>query len=374
MTSASGTERGATARGGWETTEAWAAGGEAERIAEFGEALAQESEETRERLRALDRNLAHALRVLALTPGREFVEQLLRLYRRTRGVGTGPETSPRFLASLIAQAQSLDDALHVLSDDGTDRADELRVCLFHELLLRGENPRELRRRADTAYLVPPWHVLAWLPDELAEMEYGAEFPSRSYRGSVGTGFSGLSSPVWVDAAARRAGAAYRVREATPAHLVEAIGGPPSVGGWAGYEAGVFTTERAVAPEALPGVLTTLPMDCLEGLKEHQRFDWAPCPLDEVWELLYATASGGGLYHPGVHGAYGRLSAWRSVAGLCGAGRGAGAAEVERRAQACTWVRFEADTEWFHNEIYDYGIAALTPDGRRIAVLAATDTD
>ncbi|WP_254707406.1 DUF6183 family protein, partial [Streptomyces lunaelactis] len=32
-------------------------------------------------------------------------------------------------------------------------------------------------------------------------------------------------------------------------------------------------------------------------------------------------------------------------------------------------------EWFHNDIdADYGIATLSPDRRRIAVLAATDTD
>jgi hypothetical protein len=36
--------------------------------------------------------------------------------------------------------------------------------------------------------------------------------------------------------------------------------------------------------------------------------------------------------------------------------------------------FEADTDWFHNEIHDYGIAALAPGRRRVAVPAATDTD
>jgi hypothetical protein len=49
-------------------------------------------------------------------------------------------------------------------------------------------------------------------------------------------------------------------------------------------------------------------------------------------------------------------------------------EVEHRARACAWYRFEADSEWFHNEIDDYGVDALTPDGRRLAVLAATGTD
>ncbi|MEU3601576.1 DUF6183 family protein [Streptomyces sp. NPDC006798] len=47
---------------------------------------------------------------------------------------------------------------------------------------------------------------------------------------------------------------------------------------------------------------------------------------------------------------------------------------QRRAEQCVWFRFECDAQWFHNEIHDYGIVALSADRRRIAVLAATDTD
>ncbi|MGW7369952.1 DUF6183 family protein [Streptomyces sp. NPDC054841] len=55
--------------------------------------------------------------------------------------------------------------------------------------------------------------------------------------------------------------------------------------------------------------------------------------------------------------------------------GANAEGVERQARQSTWFRFEADAEWFHNDIAaDYGIAALSPDRRRIAVLTATDSD
>ncbi|MGH3119011.1 MAG: DUF6183 family protein [Streptomyces sp.] len=32
--------------------------------------------------------------------------------------------------------------------------------------------------------------------------------------------------------------------------------------------------------------------------------------------------------------------------------------------------FECDADWFHNEIYDFGVATLAPDRRRIAGLAA----
>lgn len=78
-----------------------------------------------------------------------------------------------------------------------------------------------------------------------------------------------------------------------------------------------------------------------------------------------TASAGGFGSAGVHGAWGRFSAWLSLAGLCGAEYPeASASEVEELARACTWYRFEADTEWFHNDLSDYGIVSVSPDGRR----------
>ncbi|MER5968917.1 DUF6183 family protein [Streptomyces sp. NPDC002055] len=372
MTGRSELEAVAALQDSWDTAEGWARQGDAERVGALGRVLAERYEAAAKAVRGLDSQLGHLMRVLALTPGRPFVEQLLVLHRESRERPEGMR--PRLLASLIAEGQPLRDAAYVLSDEATRSGDELRACLYHELLLRGENADELHRLAGTAFIVPEWHRLAWLPDRLADMEYGGEFPGRSYRGAVGVGYPDMASRQWVDAAARRAAARYPVHESTPAHLVEAIGGPPSVGGWGGYEVRVFTSRERIDPADLPGVLAGLPMDCVAGLGELSRFEAGPCPLDEVWQTLFATASAGGMYASGVHGAYGRLSAWRSIAGLVGAKRDAGAAEVERLAAACTWLRFEAGTEWFHNEINDYGIAAVAPGGRRIAVLAATDTD
>lgn len=355
-----------------EAIAAWAEDGDAERIAAHGEDLAARRRETHEQLRSLDRELASVLRVLALTPGRQFVERLLALLCRAREAYVGDECGPRLLASLIAEGQPLDDALYVLWDAGREH-DELRACLFHELLLRGVNPELLLPR-HALRPEPAWHALAWLPDRLADMEYGAEFPSRGYGGGAGIPYDGLTSPVRVDAAARRAAAGHRLSERSTADLLESIDGPPRVGGWGNYEARVFVSDRSIPRADVPGVLTTLPMDCVRGLAQHDRFEVEAYSLDKVWETLYTTAAGGGMYHPGVYGAYGRLAAWRSIAGLCGIGATATAAAVEHRARACAWYRFEADSEWFFNEIYDYGIAALAPDGRHLTVLAATDTD
>jgi hypothetical protein len=357
------------------TIEAWARHGDAERIGAVGEALAVEAEQVRERLRFLNDDLAFVLRVLALTPGRRFVEQLLALSPQARHTRA---SDPRLLASLIAEAQSLDDALYVLRHAESDEHHLLRACLFHELLLRGADPGRLLHRATRRPDLLPftWSPLAWLPARLSEMEteLGAWLPSRGYRNSASGSVPAMMSPAPVDVAARRAAARHRVREATPAHLIELIGGPPADGRWGDHEVRVFETDEPVVPGDLPGVVTTLPMDCLRGLGGQDRFEGEMCTLDTVWLTLFMTASAGGFGTSGVHGAFGRLSAWRSLAGLCGADPTASAAEVEKLARACTWYRFEADAEWFHNDLADYGIVALSPDGRRVAVLAATTTD
>lgn len=147
------------------------------------------------------------------------------------------------------------------------------------------------------------------------------------------------------------------------------------GEWGDCDAWVFMPDEAIEPERVPALLPTLPMSCVDGLAPTDRFEIAVRPVDEIWRLLFATASMGGMYGSGVHGAYGRLWAWRSMAALSGAPEDASAEEVERHARQSTWFHFEADTDWFHGDIdSDYGIAALSPDCRQIAVLAATDTD
>ena len=85
---------------------------------------------------------------------------------------------------------------------------------------------------------------------------------------------------------------------------------------------------------------------------------------------HATASG----RPGWFGAYGRLAAWRSLAGISGAAAAASAAEVERQVQECDWFSFDADTKWFKQVAWDIGLAAARPGRQRLAVLAVTGTD
>lgn len=98
-----------------------------------------------------------------------------------------------------------------------------------------------------------------------------------------------------------------------------------------------------------------------------------CPPDRAWRVLFAAASTGGAYNSGLYGAHGRPAAWRSLAGLAGAAEYGTVEETAARARESTWYGVDAATAWFAHVAWDIGLAALSPD-RRLAVLAATDTD
>lgn len=49
------------------------------------------------------------------------------------------------------------------------------------------------------------------------------------------------------------------------------------------------------------------------------------------------------------------------------------AEVEALAAAYRWYSFGTDSGWFFRQRWDLAIVALSPNGRRLAVPAATDT-
>lgn len=168
-----------------------------------------------------------------------------------------------------------------------------------------------------------------------------------------------------------------VEETTTETVAKGIGA--AVANWAEesngrIEARVFELAAPLEDEAVPSLLPTLRLECLKGAEKRAGFSAAVCPPERAWRVLFAAASTGGAYSSGVYGAYGRLAAWQSLAHLSGAAEDAPAEAVETHARACTWYGFSADTQWFKQVAWDIGLAALSPERRRLAVLAATDTD
>jgi hypothetical protein len=127
-------------------------------------------------------------------------------------------------------------------------------------------------------------------------------------------------------------------------------------------------------DAVADTLLTLGLECLGRVDPRSRFEASSCSPVFAWQLLFAAASAGGAYSSGEYGAYGRLAAWRSVAALTGSAGGASAVEVERSAHQAAWYSFGSAVDWFEQVAWDVGLAVVAADRRRLAVLAATDTD
>lgn len=317
-------------------------------------------------------DLSYLRRLLTTTPGRDSVELLLQLLGEQEAAAGVAGLELPLMATMLAEHQPAAVLAQAVFADvpENDRLGELRTCLFHEMLLRGVDPDEFPALRPGSRL----HPLAWLPDRRRALETAPDFTSHSANGSAGGVKTGLPAHGRLDPPTPRPTAASPLRNSVTVdehNLVVAA----TQGNWGYAEAWVFRPDHPITADQVPALLPTLPMDCVADLGPTGRYEIAARPVGDIWSLLFATASIGGFYGTGMYGAWGRLRAWRSLAGLCGLPFHASAGEVERLAEQSTWFHFQTDAEFFHNEIdNDYGIAALSPDGRRLAVLAATDTD
>lgn len=344
------------------------------RVAELAQLLTDRHAAAQQQVRDDARHLAYALRILALSRDPADLPRLLRLVAQT----DSSVLPYRVIASYLVQDRTVDDLAGPLFDprDSNDRLDELRACVFQELLLRGADTEGWGPLRTWTILEPKWFALNWLPAVRYDFEdlpqWGPRYEIRSAGG--GEGPPGLDRSRLVSPPVPRAVAPSPLRDSATAWTYEAVGAAARAGQW-GHEERVFFSDAPITPEELPALLANLPMECVKDLGPDARFEVAAGSLAEVWRVLYTIAAHGGAYDTGKQGAYGRLAAWQSLAGLSGAGADAPADEVAQLARDTTWFRFESDAEWFHNDIgNDIGIAALSPDGRRVAVLAATNTD
>ncbi|MFJ4712880.1 DUF6183 family protein [Streptomyces sp. NPDC088785] len=355
--------------GVWAVADGWVAQGDAVSAADLGIALAK-TYGAREQMWQYSSVFDHVLRLLATTGGSENATQAVRLASSTADTSRKLD---RYAASLLASGHEATD----LSVAFTGRAsEELRACLVHELVLRGVVVEEIPAIAGWA-ASPHWshHPLRWLPMALSDVEASLDLPSYSTRGSSHSMpyepsksskpavIAHTDVPSWVDVTTEAVGTAMA---AAVASWAEESNGR--------IEARAFDLAAPLDTASVTNALLALGLDCLRGVGKKAPLSVAVQSAAQVWRVLFAAASTGGAYNSGSRGAYGRLAAWRSFAALGGCPEGAPFAEVEARAADCTWYGFEAKTTWFEQVAWDVGLAALTPDRRRLLVLASTDTD
>jgi uncharacterized protein (TIGR02996 family) len=304
----------------------------------------------------------HLENVLALSPGAASVEALLFV------LASQPKRPPdyRMHASRLASGQPQEVLQRSLERHADEHAFvELCACLVQEMVIRGA-------RLDGLPVVE--HPLAALPLRLTAVEAGlADFlPHSSLRGHIRGGATGPSSlPLTVPLPLLGPRPPPALSEVTNEPLSERIG--VVVRNWR-VETRVF---RATWPlqvgDLSLSLLERLGLDCLQGVAGADiRAEFVPA--SQAVSTLFGVAANGGCYSRGRYGAYGRLEAWSSVAGLVGAPPGETIEDVADMARRCLWVSFTAASEWFYQDTWDLGILCVRPDGMSLAVLAATDTD
>lgn len=269
----------------------------------------------------------------------------------------------REVAWWLASAQPAEHLLDALTT--ADPADELAACLLQETALRhgataAAGFAERLRAAGHPLAGLPLRALPAEKDHWLPRHPGPARPDWTPPGAGAPPADGLTDPGvsasevdWPDA--RRALSAHRAWISDDEY---------------GTEARLFRLDGPLAPGEFGGsVLRALGLDSAGGAFAGTRRATAP----DVLRTLFSGASGGSAYGPGLYGAYGRLASWESLAALVGLEPGDHAA-VERAADRCAWIFYTSDWHLQVHPSMDVGIAALRPDGRTVAVIAATDSD
>ncbi|MFJ5162975.1 DUF6183 family protein [Streptomyces anulatus] len=327
--------------------------------------------------------LDDVLRALAAEPGPDSLRELLRVPASLSADATERLRSERRLAALIAHGHRIEDVEQAMFSErnASIHSGELTACLVHEYVLAGaplEGFPGLSARA--ASLVAEGHPLGALPPALLPPESGLRRPLDAGEGWTWTmppsrTTARVTQPMGATAAMRRRTAALDLTEISGPAFAKTAGA--AVRHWCAQSNGriaaqEFWTPDPVPAEDFPAVLERLPLTAWpveEGpVEPHQ------ASPDTVFRTLLTAAVRSPAYGSGLHGAYGRLAAWHSLAGLTGAPADRPLAEVAEAVVRTTWLRIAPGSSWFYEIAWDLAVAALRPDGQGIAVLAATDTD
>ncbi|HVH42814.1 MAG TPA: DUF6183 family protein [Labilithrix sp.] len=368
-----------------EAVEAWAKKGQWKELVDLARALEVAADRNgTSKLEAFELVVDHLEDQLALGAGDDAVDALfaLSLDERERSVSVPRPRSLRLraFASRLGYGQGAPGFLAALErHSGQAAHHELLACWMHEVVLRGTSlatdPRAGRLQES---LVRERHPLGDLPLALVATEreapsymplYGDKGLGRAFEALASGTMSMRTIPPPADGAPVEAKPVED--EGVRERLVSAVR-PWSEGKSGKIEAKVFELSPKVEAPTLGGwLLRILP---LASTARASRLDVSRTGADGVFGPLFSAASNGGAYSSGLGGAYGRLAAWTSLGALVGAPEGADVLTIDKLATTSAFLTFRAGGPWFYDVAWDLGALALRPDGRTVAVLAATDTE
>ncbi|MFF3444982.1 DUF6183 family protein [Streptosporangium sp. NPDC002721] len=280
----------------------------------------------------------------------------------------------RDLAALLAGKRPVHRLLPLLErlPDEPGMWAELVACLTQELVVRGVNLTRVPAAARCAAALRELdHPLAGLPLKRSRGERlvrPSDFPWRD-RGELHVPRPPLSRNREGTRPANASAGEPRIVSTRRDELLIAS----AVRHWSSPSpAAVIELPRPLDPREvasprvnafLPDALTTV--GALNGRRES---------LGDVVGELFTAAYCDAVFQAGSRGGYGRVKAWRSIAGLTGAPADAPLHRVNELAARWTWLAFGLtrwEPYWVDREI---AIGALSPEGNVLGLLVSHDTD
>lgn len=317
--------------------------------------------------------LERIIEALALTDGYDNAIAALELgaVADTSAKRGSVRLRPPAIASKIVAAHSpevIDRLLLRLSDL------ETKALVLHEAVVRrklaetSSAGREIQDRLNSAR-----HPLGSLPLMLFDFEEDVLLPNYGI-GSSGTGIPfgpSREEPAHTPAILTNS---LEIKETTRPERADLMSA--AVANWQEESNGKIEarTFRIDLPsrDTWTAIVPKLGLESVQTTDEiHVRENVA---VKDAFTVLFSAASSGGAYNSGNFAAYGRLLAWRSLAGLVGMPVDALVRNVAACARNCQWCLFDAPNEWYYQVAWDMGVSCYNPGDREVAVLAATDTD
>jgi hypothetical protein len=317
--------------------------------------------------------LERIIEALALTAGYDNAITALELaaVAASKARNGSVRLRPPAVAAKIVAAQSpkvIETLLRKVSDLETS------ALVLHEAVVRRKLSAESPVGRETQDgLAKANHPLALLPLTLFDLEQDVLLPN------YGIGSSGTSipfGPTRENAAGTPApltGGLEITERTCPerANLISA-----AVMNWKEESNGIIEARTfrvdLSSRATLPVLLPRLGLECVgstDGIHVREN-----AVVKDAFAVLFSAASSGGAYNSGNFAAYGRLLAWRSLAGLVGASANAPVRDIAMNSWNCQWCVFDAPSEWYYQVAWDIGVACFNPAHREVAVVAATDTD
>lgn len=366
-----------------ETIEDWTASGRVDLLYEVAAEIELHTVVTQTQQAAFDAITKHILKLLATTPGIPNVETLLRilLLRTEHRLRTAAQERENWrpIASMLAACQPQDALVFLFGTyRGDEQFSELLIQLAQEMVLRGAACEDFAQVVDLRNtMLSNHHPLAYLPLHLTGLESDLSLPQYSRHAESYSIPFGPHANMEYSKEKASMPMAQAPSETTTGSDIETIA--TAVNGWVRlsngrYEVRVFASSDFLTQECLTvSFLLSLGLDSLRG-GDLGSVKAKPIAPSCAFKILFAAASFGGAYSGGLYGAYGRLAAWHSIAGLVGEPPTDDVDTLAELGRQAAWLYFEGETLWFNRVAWDLGVLALRPDGRSLGVLAATDSD